>query len=426
MFGWRKKDEGFEWHKYVRTTIKLKRADRRRRIAEAQDAAAVGLKQAGRHSIAAGQSLVALIWHWLVNGFFVVTSAIRAAALFLWDCLRAAGRAVAAAGWRTARAASELLRKAGLVTCLVGLGIAMAGSAYIWKIYFGASNSTVVMEGMGLLVITLGALAALWPRIGLNAPRWLTSPSWLHFSTSQRRTALNLAGGAVSAAVLLLAGWWVFALPGNVSGPPFLAHLGSTTIAGRATAITGDTLRIGSRVVRLSGIEAPSIAQRCGLRAGQWPCGRSAREALARNLQRERVTCSIAGKDDQGRHLGTCSIGSRDIARGLVASGSVFGGTGLFAAYASEEHEARSKRRGIWRGPAQRPSEYRSRRWEAARAEAPGGCPIKGVVKKGARTYLTPWQPEYDRSKVREAKGERWFCSEAEARAAGWRPIESS
>lgn len=426
MFGWRKKNEGFEWHKYVRTTIKLKRADRRRRISEAQDAAAAGLKQAGRHSVAAGQSVIALIWHWLVIGFFTVTSAVRIAALFLRDCLRAAGQAVAAAGWRVAQALGAFLRKAGLVTCLIGLGITMAGSAYIWKIYFGASNSTVVAEGLGLFVILLGALVALWPRLGVKTPRWLRWRSSLSLTKSQQRTALNLAGGAVGAAVLLLAGWWSLPILGKAAGTSFLANIGSTTIAGRATAVAGDTLRIGSRVVRLTGIEAPSIAQRCGLRAGQWPCGRSAREALARAVQRSRVTCSISGKDDQGRHLGTCSIGTHDIASGLVVNGHVFGGTGLFSAYASEEHEARSKRRGIWRGPAQRPSEYRSRRWEAAKAEAPGGCPIKGLLKRGARTYLTPWQPEYDRSQVREARGERWFCSEAEAQAAGWRPIESS
>jgi hypothetical protein len=32
-----------------------------------------------------------------------------------------------------------------------------------------------------------------------------------------------------------------------------------------------------------------------------------------------------------------------------------------------------------------------------------------------------PGSPAYERTKIDEAKGERWFCSEAEARAAGWR-----
>jgi len=27
----------------------------------------------------------------------------------------------------------------------------------------------------------------------------------------------------------------------------------------------------------------------------------------------------------------------------------------------------------------------------------------------------------YSKTKINESKGERWFCSEAEAKAAGWR-----
>jgi hypothetical protein len=33
-----------------------------------------------------------------------------------------------------------------------------------------------------------------------------------------------------------------------------------------------------------------------------------------------------------------------------------------------------------------------------------------------------PWSPWYDRVKIDEAKGKRWFCTEAEALSAGWRP----
>ena len=52
---WQKRNDGFEWHKYVRTTIKLKREDRRRRIDHARSAAVEGLKGAGRAGFAAGR-----------------------------------------------------------------------------------------------------------------------------------------------------------------------------------------------------------------------------------------------------------------------------------------------------------------------------------------------------------------------------------
>ena len=47
MFGWRKKQDGFEWHDYVRTTILVRRAKRREKVDDARQAAVDGLKDAG-------------------------------------------------------------------------------------------------------------------------------------------------------------------------------------------------------------------------------------------------------------------------------------------------------------------------------------------------------------------------------------------
>ena len=52
-----------------------------------------------------------------------------------------------------------------------------------------------------------------------------------------------------------------------------------------------------------------------------------------------------------------------------------------------------------------------------------GDCDIKGniSVNTGERIYHVPGQDYYDRTRIDTGKGERYFCSEAEARAAGWR-----
>ena len=51
------------------------------------------------------------------------------------------------------------------------------------------------------------------------------------------------------------------------------------------------------------------------------------------------------------------------------------------------------------------------------------GCDIKGniSINSGARIYHVPGQKYYDDTKIRYEYCERWFCSEAEARKAGWR-----
>lgn len=50
-------------------------------------------------------------------------------------------------------------------------------------------------------------------------------------------------------------------------------------------------------------------------------------------------------------------------------------------------------------------------------------CGIKGNISQssGEKIYHTPGQRDYDRTDIDPARGERWFCTPAEAEAAGWR-----
>lgn len=50
-------------------------------------------------------------------------------------------------------------------------------------------------------------------------------------------------------------------------------------------------------------------------------------------------------------------------------------------------------------------------------------CTIKGniSIETGERIYHVPGQQYYDATRISRQHGERWFCSEAEARKAGWR-----
>lgn len=53
---------------------------------------------------------------------------------------------------------------------------------------------------------------------------------------------------------------------------------------------------------------------------------------------------------------------------------------------------------------------------------APGKCDIKGnISNKGEKIYHVPGGQFYGATKISASKGERWFCSEAEAVKAGWR-----
>lgn len=51
------------------------------------------------------------------------------------------------------------------------------------------------------------------------------------------------------------------------------------------------------------------------------------------------------------------------------------------------------------------------------------GCGIKGNISAttGERIYHMPGQKYYFSTRIDRSSGERWFCSETEAVAAGWR-----
>jgi len=53
----------------------------------------------------------------------------------------------------------------------------------------------------------------------------------------------------------------------------------------------------------------------------------------------------------------------------------------------------------------------------------PPGCVIKGNISSssGEKIYHVPGQRNYEQTVIDPAKGERWFCTEEEATANGWR-----
>lgn len=184
-----------------------------------------------------------------------------------------------------------------------------------------------------------------------------------------------------------------------------------------AEIVDGDTLQQDGVVYRLHGIDAPEVGQRCGDR----PCGVDATKALAALIEGRRTDCEGLDTDSYGRVIARCMIGEIDVSRSMVLSGHAWAFLRFSADYAEAEQVARASRVGIWSSNPEPPWEYRARKWAVAEADAPEGCPIKGNISSNGRIYHPPWSPWYSRTKIDTAKGERWFCDEAEALAAGWR-----
>jgi endonuclease YncB( thermonuclease family) len=230
----------------------------------------------------------------------------------------------------------------------------------------------------------------------------------------RRQVASALAG------VLALGGVSLASGSGVISD-----HSAGVSLSGEARVIDGDTIDLQGTRIRLEGIDAPEIAQTCPRTlAGTWSCGEAAAATLRRLVAGRPLTCQRQGHDKYGRVLGICFDGSRDINAEMVREGMAWAFVRYSQTYVREEAEARAARVGIWQGGVAQPAwEFRSERWAGAEDHAPAGCAIKGNVTNKGRIYHMPWSPWYEKVRIEARRGERWFCSEAEALAAGWRPV---
>ena len=134
------------------------------------------------------------------------------------------------------------------------------------------------------------------------------------------------------------------------------------------------------------------------------------------------MTCEQKDQDRYGRIVAVCRVGEEDLNAWLVAEGWALAYRQYSKAYIAEEEAASAARKGIWRGTFVPPWEWRQGKRLEAEAAQGGDCRIKGNIgSKGERIYHVPGGRYYDATQIDPSKGERWFCSEAEAQAAGWR-----
>lgn len=195
---------------------------------------------------------------------------------------------------------------------------------------------------------------------------------------------------------------------------------------GEVRVVDGDTLDVGTTRVRLHGIDAPELGQPCTDRAGlRWDCGRWVAHEVRMRIGARKLRCEVMDMDRYGRTVARCTLAGQDLGRRLVRDGLALAYRTYSMDYHPDETAAQRAGRGLHGHRMVRPDIYRRTQYApSARPATPAdpACTIKGNIgRSGTRIYHVPGQAFYDRTVIRTEAGERWFCAEAEARAAGWR-----
>lgn len=204
---------------------------------------------------------------------------------------------------------------------------------------------------------------------------------------------------------------------------------------GTARAVDGDTIDMTGMRIRLLHMDAPETAQTCTVGDQDWNCGADAAAALTSLLSDQTVSCVSATRDMYGRYLAICRTQILDLGEQMVAQGLAVAAEDSPEGYRMASERAKALKLGLWNSEFLMPRDWRAanlpdpRPDAAPRSAAPArltsprsyssefGCAIKGNrSRRGEWIYHLPGQQYYDQTRPEEL-----FCSEVDARAAGYR-----
>jgi endonuclease YncB( thermonuclease family) len=245
--------------------------------------------------------------------------------------------------------------------------------------------------------------------------------------------------------VLVLPIWSLMILATSIAG--------SSVLAAAPVVRDGDTIQIGDMTYRLDGIDAPEMDQMCiDNHADPWTCGIEARNQLAtlikgRNVHCEDVNAKPSSTGNRRRRAGICTAegDAMSLNQQLVGAGfAVSAVPSVKGHYQDDEAVAKEDSKGLWKGCFVAPQEFRLGKKDGKLLGAscrddkdreiraslfpeepamPPSCSIKGKFAVRARVtgnvgiYHLQGCPSY----AATTKPDRWFCTEDDAQAVGFR-----
>tara|TARA_B100001013_G_scaffold337624_1_gene257905 strand:- start:407 stop:907 length:501 start_codon:yes stop_codon:yes gene_type:complete len=140
--------------------------------------------------------------------------------------------------------------------------------------------------------------------------------------------------------------------------------LSAIEMIGQAKVKDGDTIKINNEDIRLIGIDAFEIKQKCQRSNGtEYKCGELSKSALIEIISGQPVRCLKEKKGYYKRWLATCYVGKLDIGENMVLYGHAITYKEN-KKYIGSQNEAKRLKAGAWQGKFISPWDWRKKKKE--------------------------------------------------------------
>ncbi len=142
----------------------------------------------------------------------------------------------------------------------------------------------------------------------------------------------------------------------------FLSPISDAGAQEPAEVVSAETLRIGDRLYRLHGVDAPEADQQCWLTSSLYPCGKIASAALMDLVAGSTdVRCEALKSDsaNDGEILARCFSEGYDLSEGMTYTGWAMADPQTGERYRQFQKDAEKAGRGLWRGRFVMPWDWR-------------------------------------------------------------------
>ena len=142
-------------------------------------------------------------------------------------------------------------------------------------------------------------------------------------------------------------------------------------IIGISKVIDGDTVQIDNFKIRLEGIDAPEMRQKCKreflkisstigfIFYKDYNCGEVSKKKLKDKINKSEIKCISSSKDRYKRHIATCFKGQTNLNQWMVKNGYAIAYRRYNKKYIPDEDFAKENKLGLWKGKFMKPEKWR-------------------------------------------------------------------